>query len=172
MTMRPGDCFLQPPHIRHRVLECSDQMEVVEIACPAEHATLVEHEISLPTGVVDPDRDFDGQKFVFHRDHLAPWGPWVVPGFECRDTGIAAATGGIVSALTVRTTGPGEPVALAHDGDIRFLFVREGSATLDCADAGFYSLARADACAIPPGLHCRLKDVSPDFLFVEVASPA
>ena len=46
MTMQAGDCFLQPPHIRHRVLECSDRMEVVEIACPAEHATLVEHEIA------------------------------------------------------------------------------------------------------------------------------
>ena len=34
MLLEAGDCFLQPPHIRHRVLECSDQMEVVEIACP------------------------------------------------------------------------------------------------------------------------------------------
>ena len=28
-VMRPGDCVLQPPHIRHRVLECSDGMEVI-----------------------------------------------------------------------------------------------------------------------------------------------
>jgi len=71
MVMQAGDCFLQPPHIRHRVLECSDQMEVVEIACPAEHETLVEHELTLPTGVFDPDRDFGGQRFVFHEEPKA-----------------------------------------------------------------------------------------------------
>ena len=27
-VMEAGDCVLQPPHIRHRVLECSDNMEV------------------------------------------------------------------------------------------------------------------------------------------------
>lgn len=31
----PGDCVLQPPHIRHRVLESSAGAQVVEIGCPA-----------------------------------------------------------------------------------------------------------------------------------------
>lgn len=173
MTMQAGDCFLQPPHIRHRVLECSDRMEVVEVACPAEHATLVEHEISLPTGIIDRGRDFNGQQFVFHQGENTPWKPWTVPGFECRDTGIAEATGDIVSALTVRpAAGTGEPASLAHDGEICFLFVRQGSAMLDCGDAGSCPLGMADACAIPPGLDCELRDVSSDFLFLEVRSPA
>ncbi|HEU4825730.1 MAG TPA: hypothetical protein VFS85_04570, partial [Dongiaceae bacterium] len=30
-----GDCVLQPPEIRHRVLEASDGLEVIEIGCPA-----------------------------------------------------------------------------------------------------------------------------------------
>jgi uncharacterized protein YjlB len=29
-----GDCVLQPPEIRHRVLETSAAFEVVEIGCP------------------------------------------------------------------------------------------------------------------------------------------
>ena len=33
--LEAGDCVLQPPEIRHRVLESSDGLEVVEIACPA-----------------------------------------------------------------------------------------------------------------------------------------
>lgn len=172
MTMQAGDCFLQPPHIRHRVLECSDRMEVVEIACPAEHATLVEHEISLPTGIIDRSRDFNGQQFVFHQGESTSWKPWTAPGFECRDTDIAAATGGVVSALTVRPAGTGEPASLTHDAELRFLFVRQGSAMLDCGDDGSFPLGAADACAIPPGLDCELRDVSRDLLFLEVRSPA
>ena len=42
-----GDCVLQPPHIRHQVLDTSDAFEVVEIACPAEHLSLIH--ISEPT---------------------------------------------------------------------------------------------------------------------------
>jgi quercetin dioxygenase-like cupin family protein len=171
MVMRPGDCFLQPPHIRHRVLECSDRMEVVEMACPAEHETCVEHEITLPTGVVDPGRDFGGQQFVFHQGERTPWQPWTARGFECRDTGIGEATGGIAAAITVRATRGGGVASLTHDADIRFLFVREGSATLDCGEHGSHSLVAPDSCAIPPGLQCSLRDASPDLLFLEVMSP-
>ena len=37
--MNAGDCVLQPPEIRHRVLESSDNLEVIEIGAPAEHET-------------------------------------------------------------------------------------------------------------------------------------
>ena len=57
-VMFPGDCVLQPPQIRHRVLESSPGLEVVEVSCPAEHPTLVEHELSLPTVERYPERDF------------------------------------------------------------------------------------------------------------------
>ena len=61
--MHEGDCVLQPPHIRHQVLECSDRFEVVEIGSPAEHETLVDHELALPTPEFRPQRDFGGQTF-------------------------------------------------------------------------------------------------------------
>ena len=38
--LRPGDMVIQPPEIRHRVLESSDGLEVVEIGCPADHITI------------------------------------------------------------------------------------------------------------------------------------
>src|SRR4051812_12396669 len=47
--MQAGDCVLQPPRIRHRVLESSDGFEVVEIGCPALHETLADHGMTLPT---------------------------------------------------------------------------------------------------------------------------
>jgi len=33
MLLQEGDCFLQPSTIRHRVLEASDRMQVIEIGC-------------------------------------------------------------------------------------------------------------------------------------------
>ena len=47
-TMHAGDCVLQPPTIRHRVLEASPGLEVIEIGCPAEHETWRDHAITLP----------------------------------------------------------------------------------------------------------------------------
>lgn len=61
--LEPGDCVLQPPEIRHRVLECEANSEVIEITMPAEHETWVEHDIILPTAKLNPDRDFNGQRF-------------------------------------------------------------------------------------------------------------
>jgi len=40
-TFGPGDCVLQPPGIVHNELECSDDVEVLEIYSPAVHETVV-----------------------------------------------------------------------------------------------------------------------------------
>lgn len=61
--LETGDCVLQPPEIRHRVLECTAGAEVIEITMPAEHETWIEHNITLPTNELKPDRDFSGQRF-------------------------------------------------------------------------------------------------------------
>jgi quercetin dioxygenase-like cupin family protein len=65
-VLRAGDCVLQPPLIRHRVLEASAGLEVIEIGGPAEHLTRREHRLELPTTTVHDDRDFRGQRFVRH----------------------------------------------------------------------------------------------------------
>ncbi|MBL0124533.1 MAG: hypothetical protein IPP88_17980 [Betaproteobacteria bacterium] len=64
--LRAGDCVLQPPGIRHRVLEASAGLEVIELGCPAIHETLADHQISLPTMQVLPQREFGGQRFARH----------------------------------------------------------------------------------------------------------
>ena len=40
ITFRPGDAVLQPPEIRHDIIACSDDMELLEIASPADFETL------------------------------------------------------------------------------------------------------------------------------------
>ncbi|MCP5368382.1 MAG: cupin domain-containing protein [Hyphomicrobiales bacterium] len=38
-TFGPGDCCLQPPGILHNELECSDDLELLEITSPAKYET-------------------------------------------------------------------------------------------------------------------------------------
>ena len=52
-VLEAGDCVLQPPGIRHRVLEASEGLEVVEIGCPAEHETFLDHHTELPSPTAD-----------------------------------------------------------------------------------------------------------------------
>jgi quercetin dioxygenase-like cupin family protein len=62
--LEAGDWVIQPPEIRHRVLECTAGAEVIEISMPAEHETWVDHDMDLPTDRHRPDREFSGQQFV------------------------------------------------------------------------------------------------------------
>jgi len=39
-TFGPGDCCLQPPSILHNELECSDDLELIEITSPASYETV------------------------------------------------------------------------------------------------------------------------------------
>lgn len=181
MTMEAGDCLLQPPGIRHRVLESSDHMEVLEFTCPAEHETGVDHELVLPTATLEREREFSGQRFVFHQAKKAAWSP---PGgtvgeihghrsqWEYRDTAIAAATRGLVSVIDVKPAPGASELALQHNGEIRFLFVLAGSASLDGHSEGRRQLMRGYSCAIPPHLRCELKNVSTDFRMLEIFVPS
>jgi len=40
VTMREGSCWLQPPRIKHAVLDYSDDCELLEIILPADFATV------------------------------------------------------------------------------------------------------------------------------------
>ena len=170
-VMNAGDCVLQPPHIRHQVLECSDRFEVVEIGSPAEHATLVDHDLDLPTSVAKPERDYGGQQFVRHIANDAVWTPWR-EGFEKRDTGIAAATCGLAGAVVVRSAGtPTEPLT-RHDAELVFSFVLSGQVVLEADGHGDLTLTADDAVAIPAGMAHRWNAASGDFEMLEVALPA
>ena len=40
VTFEAGDCWIQPPRIRHNVLHYSDDYEVLEITLPEEYETV------------------------------------------------------------------------------------------------------------------------------------
>ena len=170
-VLRPGDCVLQPPEIRHRVLESSPGLEVIEIGCPAEHDTFADHTVALPTRTVDPDRDFGGQRFVRHVADGARWVPSTLPGFEHRDIGIGVATGGLAGARVHRPLGAARwDAALRHDGEFLFVFVLQGKLTLRIGPS-HELLEAGDSAVIPAGSAFEL-EASTDAERLEVTLPA
>jgi quercetin dioxygenase-like cupin family protein len=170
MRLTPGDCFIQPPEIRHRVLEASDGIEVIEIGVPAEHVTEIDHEMTLPTPHLRPDREWQGQKFVYNTAEGASWGPSRLPGYVCRDTTINANTKG-VAGVEVFRRGAGNPVWTRHDTDILFAFVMAGGVTLEGEGKDAYRLEAGDAFVIPPGMATRLSAPTDDVEWLEVTLP-
>ncbi len=173
--LKAGDCVLQPPRIRHRVLESSPGMEVIEIGCPANHETFADHDLALPTSTLRPERDFGGQRFVRHVASSAAWGPFRLEGFECRDTGIANATGGIATVRVARLRGA-QPDKIKrlyrHDADFLFTFVLSGSLTLEREGAEARFAPAGTAFVLPPGELYAFAGGSADLELLEVALPA
>jgi quercetin dioxygenase-like cupin family protein len=164
-----GDCVLQPPGIRHRVLESSAGLEVVEVACPAVHETWFDPELSLPTPV---RRDaFAGQRFVLHRAEGAPWRRWRADGFECLETGIGPASAGVVDARTVRAGAAAEAALAGHDGELLLWFVLGGEADVLRHRAPPERLSRGDAVGVPAGIEHGIRTATGCEL-LEVTVPA
>jgi quercetin dioxygenase-like cupin family protein len=170
--LKAGDCVIQPPQIRHRVLEASEDLQVVEIGVPAEHVTTVDHEMELPTPTLRPDRDFGGQTFCRSEAKNAVWAAWRLPGFEARETGIGKATTGVASVQVARPVGHGHDQVTSHTSDILFAFVLSGSVTLHGEGQGAHALSEGDAYVIPPHMKTALTDCSEDLQLLEVSLPA
>lgn len=164
--MHEGDCVLQPPHIRHRVLESSPGLEVIEVGCPAEHETFRDHELTLPTSTRDPNRNFNGQRFVFHQVASASWQE--SDGGTFRDTAIAAATTNLAGVRVIRSTAP---VRRTLSGDFFFLAILKGSTQLQSQAVGTHTLTDGDACVLPKGADYALAE-SNACEVLEVSLPA
>jgi quercetin dioxygenase-like cupin family protein len=171
-VIEPGDCVLQPPQIRHQVLESSPGMEVIELTCPADHETCVDHEIKLPTSLVDPERLFNGQNFIRHEATKAEWIPWRMEGFEARDIGIASATDGLAGVRVAHPVGQLQPEFVSHDADLLFMFLLNGSAELNCDQMDSELLTAGDSFIIPGALKHSLSECSENMEVLEVALPA
>lgn len=168
--LQAGNCVIQPPEIRHRVLYAADNIEVIEIGVPAEHVTTIDHTLELPTDTLRPERDFGGQTFMHHRAEEAEWRPARLPGFISRDTGVRTHTQGVAGVHVLRR-GEGAPSATRHGGGILFGFVIAGSLRLEGDGQDATDLAAGDAFVIPPGMATCFAAPSEDIEILEVALP-
>src|ERR1700753_1786016 len=91
-------------------------------------------------------------------------GGWVpaAPGFERRDLGVAAASGGALAVHHVRVTAGGAPDTdwEAHDLDFDFLYVVAGTATMELADGEQHVLSAGTSVTRPPRTPHRAISVS------------
>jgi quercetin dioxygenase-like cupin family protein len=168
-VMQAGDCVLQPPGIRHRVLEASPGLEVIEIGAPAVHATHVDHEVALPTATVRADREFGGQRFVRYVPAMARFTAAPFAGFEACELGIAEATRGIAAVRVLRRhAASGAAVgAYRHAAELLLHVVLRGELTLD----EVHRLGPGDAFVVPAGRPFSWRDATTELELLEVALP-
>jgi mannose-6-phosphate isomerase-like protein (cupin superfamily) len=160
-VMNAGDCVIQPPRIRHRVLESSPGLEVIEVSCPAVHETFSDPETVLPTQTPQSGRDFDGQTFKWHRAFEGSQ-------FDAQSLGIATASGGLAGA---RILNRAATLDVTHDAELVFGFILRGSMSVTCNDVGGKLIA-SDSFTIPANQPFRLEDGSRDLAWLEVTLPA
>ncbi len=170
--LHAGDCFIQPPEIRHKVVASGDSVEVIEIGVPAEHVTEIDHAMVLPNGVERPEREWRGQRFVHNLARDGEFEPFRIPGFEARDTTINRNTRGVASVMVVRPLiGVADCPWTRHDGDIVFNFVMDGTMTLEGEGKEPFELSPGDAFVIPPGMATRYRNPTADIRLLEVSLP-
>lgn len=168
--LEAGDCVTQPPEIRHRVLEASDQLEVIEIGVPAQHMTSIDHDMVLPTDTFRPDRKFHGQTFCHHRVAEAQWKTWKMPHFKYRETGVLKATGDLVSVQVAQYSGNGQPAAYhRHSNEIQFTFIMNGRLELHAESQSPHTVKTGEAFVVPRDVPYKFEKCSADLELLEVA---
>lgn len=159
-VLRAGELVVQPPTIRHRVLESSDQLEVLELGVPAEHSTRADPHFHLPTGTENGEEDasshhacakrarhdkapestekarrtFGAQRFVrFEASSPQEWRkPVAGCGLETLDTGVRDGTGGLADVSVCRYDGSACEIEMLQQQDpILFARVNQGTAVLE-----------------------------------------
>lgn len=163
-VMNEGDVVLQPPGIRHRVLESSAGLEVIEIGTPALHETFADHAMALPNGA-PRSRMFGRQRFLHHVAATTPWTPF--RGAEAQETAIYEASDGLVDVRAIRPGSASLIEFAPHHGELVFGFVLDGRARLDISGA---DLGPADSFVIPPGEAWGLSEMSSDLRLLHITT--
>ena len=156
-TMVAGDCVIQPPGIRHRVLANSDHMEVIEVGYPAEHLTRSDPATGLP-GTLQPTRTWRGQHFIRHQRSSAVWQIVDGDGSPSRaDTGVSHATNSLASVDITRSDSDAtwmiEPV---ENGVFTLLVALDGAVSVTIGTDHF-DLREGDSVVVPVGESCSVR---------------
>ena len=162
--LHAGDCVIQPPTIRHRVLESGDNLEVIEIGYPAEHLTNADPSTTLPNSDVNPDRVWGDQTFIRHIADEAVWDT-LSQGVEVTDTGIKQATNGLTDVRVVKARAGSqwrqETIATKT---FEFLFVLEGDAYISTSSLGRHQLRNGSSFVVPPGNSYEVSHTEPSLI--------
>lgn len=162
--LKSGDCVLQPPRIRHRVLESSEGLEVIEIACPSSHLTTIDYQLTLPTNASRPNREFSGQRFHWHQHQHTKWQLDDATNWSIASLGISEATRQLADATILRANGDMQCI----DDSLTFWFVITGSCQIRVGSQPPSRLAAADCATIPRNQPLSLQQCSEDLEILRV----
>jgi quercetin dioxygenase-like cupin family protein len=169
-----GDCFIQPPQIRHRVVEASEGIEVIEIGVPAEHVTEIDHECGSHAASC-ARAGMDGQRFVQQPGPGCVWAAFRLPGLSSRaDTDRSArSTQGRSLGRAGGAAGEGSPPGRTHcrGNPVGFRMLQGGSSARRGRARSLRADRAGDAFVIPPGMRTRWAAPSEDVEVLEVALP-
>lgn len=164
-----GDCVTQPPGIRHRVLAASDGLEVVEIGLPAEHLTLMDHQLNLPNDEVDPGHLFHGQRFSHHRQEQASWEAWQGAEWQRAATQVAADSGGLFAVHFLQgRSADAAPLSWSHQNPLRWYYVLKGGARLVQHDGTVSEINAGDSFLLPANQSISLQQPTDSFQCLEL----
>lgn len=182
--LHAGDLVLQPPTIRHRVLESSDGLEVLELGVPAEHTTRADRNCPLPDSAGHDDTPlnkkpkmcplgkevYGGQRFcrfVAGSEQPVSQPNAAFSGLDWFSTGIGIATDGLAEVLIgKKAESKRETRFCEQTNDIFFTRVNQGTAVLqirtttDTEQVTSHTLQSGETFIIPRGMCYRLSNIS------------
>ena len=175
---KEGDCILQPPGIRHQVLESFDDLEVIEVTSPADHATFSDFNVELPNSTVAHTRNFNGQQFTHdtpisrepaaYKDSTSLIAYRTSIGEASGNQGWVKEIHGSVSDDTILT-----PTSISPEKSLTFFlwFVKEGSVQIE-VEKREETLRSGDAICFPygflPSMEFFVLDHDSEFKVLEV----
>ena len=149
--LRAGDCVLQPPEIRHRVLTATAGAEVIEFGSPALHETFIDHHLDLPTPIYSPGRTWSGQQFLRHVALEAAPTPPGPDGWDRHEISVKEASAGFADVRVHRSGGTAGILRFPGNtsSELVFFFVLNGSGSVTMDGREPFELNRHDSLAIP-----------------------
>ena len=176
---KEGDCILQPPGIRHQVLESFDDLEVIEVTSPSDHATFSDFNMELPNSSEAQTRQFNGQHFA----HDSPSSRAVTTykdstSLTAYSTSIGQASGNQGWVKEIHSHAKNDkiltPTSVSPEKSLSFFlwFVKEGTAQIEVEERK-ENLSPGDAICFPygflPSMKFSVVDHDSEFKVLEIA---
>lgn len=144
ITLSKFDCILQPPKIRHKVLESSDNLEVLELTIPGRHSTKIDNNMILPNNITDKEKLYSNMKFCYFN--------YINSQIEKSDTSkilyrnmnidIASNDKASVEIIEFKSIASFQ---INNKNKIFFIFVLDGKVTIDDPQSQSYKLKKYDS---------------------------
>ena len=163
-----GDFVIQPPEIRHKVLETGNNLQVIEIGVPAQSITSFDNHTQLPTVSCKPEREFHDQEFCHHQDTNAVWE--LKNELKICNTYVHKATKGVAKVIIAKPSGNSE-IRSSHDCDMYFTFVLKGQTEMNVENNGHHILNEGDSFVVPANVEFVFFNYSEDLELLQVSIP-